>query len=234
MDLHLQLEQVKTRIAQACTQAKRNKAEIKLLAVSKTFPLSNMLQLVQLGQHDFGENYVQEAETKLNAAKQEQPENKIQWHFIGPLQSNKTKFVAEQFDWVHSVDRLKIAQRLSKQRPSNKPAINVLIQVNTSNEPSKSGAAPDQVLPLCLEIQHLPNLKLCGLMTIASNTNNSEQLEKEFTLCRTLLEQLKSQGISSACELSMGMSSDLELAIKHGATIVRVGSALFGQRTVQA
>ncbi|MCR2747743.1 YggS family pyridoxal phosphate-dependent enzyme [Limnobacter parvus] len=229
-----QLADIQKRIAMACAKAGRATDAVQLLAVSKTFPLSDVLEFHACGQTTFGENYLQEALDKITQladhpnAQQNTPA--IEWHFIGPIQSNKTKPIAENFPWVHSVDRLKIAQRLSDQRPSNLPALNVLVQINTSGEDSKSGVEPADAVELCKTISALPNLKLRGLMTIPSNTENTDQLKAEFLQCKTIFDELNNQGLKLDT-LSMGMSADLELAIECGSTCVRVGSALFGARS---
>jgi PLP dependent protein len=229
-----QLADIQKRIAAACAKAGRAKDTVQLLAVSKTFPLSDVLEFHACGQTTFGENYLQEALDKITQladhpiAQRNTPA--IEWHFIGPIQSNKTKPIAENFPWVHSVDRLKIAQRLSDQRPSNLPALNVLVQINTSGEDSKSGVEPADAVDLCKTISALPNLKLRGLMTIPSNTENTDQLKAEFLQCKSIFDELNKQGLKLDT-LSMGMSADLELAIECGSTCVRVGSALFGARS---
>lgn len=229
-----QLADIQKRIAVACAKAGRAADTVQLLAVSKTFPLSDVLEFHACGQTTFGENYLQEALDKItqladhpNAQTNEKP---IEWHFIGPIQSNKTKPIAENFPWVHSVDRLKIAQRLSDQRPANLPALNVLVQINTSGEDSKSGVEPADAIDLCKTISTLPNLKLRGLMTIPSNTENTDKLKAEFLKCKSIFDALNKQGLALDT-LSMGMSADLELAIECGSTCVRVGSALFGARS---
>lgn len=228
------LDEILNRIRNACVSCGRAPDSVSLLAVSKTFPLADILEFYAQNQYAFGENYLQEAMDKithLNELAQNHPNARnIEWHFIGPIQSNKTKPIAEHFQWVHSVDRLRVAQRLSDQRPTHLPALNVLVQVNTSGEHSKSGVPPEDVWALCTLIKQLPRLKLRGLMTIPSNTDNIEQLRKEFSLCKQLQEQINQQGFELDT-LSMGMSSDLELAIECGSTCVRVGNALFGKRT---
>lgn len=229
-----QLADIQKRIAAACAKAGRAKDTVQLLAVSKTFPLSDILEFHACGQTTFGENYLQEALDKITQLADhpiaQQHTQAIEWHFIGPIQSNKTKPIAENFPWVHSVDRLKIAQRLSDQRPTNLPALNVLVQINTSGEDSKSGVNPADAIELCKIISSLPNLKLRGLMTIPSNTENTDQLKAEFLKCKSIFDELNMQGLKLDT-LSMGMSADLELAIECGSTCVRVGSALFGARS---
>lgn len=230
-DAAARLHLIHQRIQQACTRAGRSLGEVNLLAVSKTFPAEAVLAMAQAGQTAFGENYVQEGVDKITQLAQSPNCPSLVWHFIGPLQSNKTRLVAEHFDWVHSIDRLKIAARLSEQRPTSLKALQVLIQVNTSGEASKSGVEPEQVLELSQQLSALPNLQLRGLMTIPSNTDNSETLRDEFLTCQRLLTQLQQAGHRQADTLSMGMSADLELAIACGSTCVRVGTALFGSRT---
>lgn len=228
-----QLAKIRNRIEAACAKAGRTSDSVQLLAVSKTFPLENILDFHACGQTAFGENYLQEALDKITQladhpnAQQKSPP--IEWHFIGPIQSNKTKPIAENFPWVHSVDRLKIAQRLSDQRPAHLPPLNVLVQINTSGEDSKSGIEPDQVQALCKAVSAMKNLTLRGLMTIPSNTDNSETLKTELLKCKSIFDELNAQGLNMDT-LSMGMSADLELAIECGSTCVRVGSALFGAR----
>lgn len=229
------LDEILSRIRTACTSSGRPADAVSLLAVSKTFPLQDILAFHACGQRAFGENYLQEAIdkiTQLNELAQTHPSvGDIEWHFIGPIQSNKTKPIAEHFQWVHSVDRLKIAQRLSDQRPAHLPALNVLVQVNTSGEDSKSGVSPQDAPALCKAIAALPGVALRGLMTIPSNTDNTQQLQAEFALCKELLQTMNATEGLSLDTLSMGMSSDLELAIESGSTCVRVGTALFGART---
>jgi len=221
------LAAVKARIAEAARAAQRSPDSIRLLAVSKTFPADDVRAAFAAGQRAFGENYVQEALAKLEALADLRAQ--IEWHFIGPLQSNKTRPVAEHFDWVHSVDRLKIAQRLSEQRPDAMPPLNVCLQVNVSGEASKSGIAPEAASELAREIAALPKLRLRGLMAIPEPAaDRAAQREPHRTL-RELYETLRAQGIELDT-LSMGMSSDLEAAIVEGATIVRIGTAIFGKR----
>ncbi|MDP3189572.1 YggS family pyridoxal phosphate-dependent enzyme [Limnobacter sp.] len=228
-----QLANIRNRIAAACAKAGRTSDSVQLLAVSKTFPLGDILEFHACGQPAFGENYLQEALDKITQladhpnAQQKAPP--IEWHFIGPIQSNKTKPIAENFPWVHSVDRLKIAQRLSDQRPAHLPPLNVLVQINTSGENSKSGIEPEQAQALCVAISSMKNLTLRGLMTIPSNTDNNEKLKAELLKCKSIFDDLNAQGLNMDT-LSMGMSADLELAIECGSTCVRVGSALFGTR----
>jgi pyridoxal phosphate enzyme (YggS family) len=219
-----------SRINQAAQNCSRSSGEISLLAVSKTKPISDIIAAYQAGQRLFGENYVQEGETKINALQADYPD--IEWHFIGPLQSNKTKIVAEHFDWMHTLSRGKIAQRLHEQRPSDKSPLNVCIQVNISQEESKSGinsADFADVATLALTIASLPHLKLRGLMAIPTATDDVQLQQQEFSQLKQLFEQLKQQ-YPSVDTLSMGMSGDMDIAIANGSTMVRIGSAIFGER----
>ncbi|WP_018153175.1 YggS family pyridoxal phosphate-dependent enzyme [Leeia oryzae] len=209
-------------VAEACG---RNPAEIQLLAVSKTFPADAIRDAWAAGQRAFGENYVQELASKCETL-QDLP---VEWHFIGPLQSNKTRIIAEHAHWIHSVDRLKIAERLSAQRPDNMPPLNVCLQVNISQEDSKSGVNVADVAPLAHAIARLPKLTLRGLMCIPAPCNDLAQQRAPFAALKQLLQQLQSEGLA-VDTLSMGMSSDMPAAIQEGATIVRVGTAIFGAR----
>ncbi|MBU1689639.1 MAG: YggS family pyridoxal phosphate-dependent enzyme [Gammaproteobacteria bacterium] len=219
------LQAVRQRISQAATEAGRPVAGIQLLAVSKTFPASAVRLAYTAGQRAFGESYVQEAMDKVEALS----DLPLKWHFVGPLQSNKTRPIAESFSWVHSLDRARIADRLSAGRPSNLPDLQVCLQVNVSGESSKSGVAPEDLLSLARYVQALPRLKLRGLMAIPEPSDNPVDQRLAFAHLRQLLEQLNAQGFQLDT-LSMGMSDDLEAAIAEGATIVRVGSAIFGER----
>lgn len=216
-----------SRINQAAQNCSRSSAEISLLAVSKTKPISDIVAAYQAGQRLFGENYVQEGETKITALQADYPD--IEWHFIGPLQSNKSKIVAEHFDWMHTLSRDKIAQRLHEQRPSNKPPLNVCIQVNISQEESKSGVNAEDVATLALTINSLSQLTLRGLMAIPTATNDEQIQQQEFAQLKQLFDQLKQQ-YPSVDTLSMGMSNDMDIAIANGSTMVRIGSAIFGER----
>jgi len=219
------LQEVRARIA-AATAAAHDPATIRLVAVSKSFPPAAVRAVHALGQRDFGENYVQEALDKL-ATLADLPA--LEWHFIGPLQSNKARPVAERFGWVHTVDRLKIAERLSAARPSDRPPLNVCIQVNISAERTKSGLTPDAAVELAPSVAALPRLVLRGFMAIAEATDDPLRQRAQFAIARRCLERCKAGGLGLDT-LSMGMSGDLEAAIAEGATIVRVGSALFGTR----
>jgi hypothetical protein len=213
---------IATRIDSAARAAGRDPASIQLLAVSKTKPASAIREAYAAGLRDMGENYLQEALTKQQALS----DLPLIWHFIGPIQSNKTKAIAEHFDWVHSVDRLKIAQRLSEQRPAGLAPLNVCLQVNVSGEDSKSGCAPAELPALAQAVNTLPGLRLRGLMAIPEPTEDRAEQEAAFAILRQLQAQL-GLGLDT---LSMGMSHDLEAAIAQGATWVRIGTALFGAR----
>ncbi len=210
------------RINAAALAAQRDPAAIGLLAVSKTKPASALREAYAAGLRDFGENYLQEALGK----QLELADLPLCWHFIGPIQSNKTRAIAENFAWVHSVDRLKIAQRLSEQRPEDLPPLNICIQVNVSGEASKSGCTPADLPALAAAISALPRLKLRGLMAIPEPTEDSAEQNAAFAAVRSLQAQLN----LPLDTLSMGMSHDLEAAIAQGATWVRIGTALFGAR----
>ena len=219
------LQAVKTRIAAACAAAGRDPCGVRLLAVSKTWPAARIGEVAGCGQRAFGENYVQEALAKIESLR---PLD-LEWHFIGPLQSNKTRPVAENFAWAHSIERLKIAERLSAQRPADLPPLQVCLQVNVSGEESKSGCAPAAVPALAAAVAQLPNLRLRGLMAIPEPTTDESLLRRRFALLRQLRDALNAQGMDLDT-LSMGMSDDLEAAIAEGATIVRIGTAIFGAR----
>jgi pyridoxal phosphate enzyme (YggS family) len=226
-DLIHNLEAVRQRIAAAAHVAGRDARSVMLLAVSKTFPAEDVRAAHGAGQRAFGENYVQEALTKIEALADLRAS--LEWHFIGPLQSNKTRPVAEHFDWVHSVDRLKIAQRLSEQRPDHLPPLNVCLQVNISGEASKSGVSIAEAVEVAQQIAALPKLTLRGLMSIPEPAGDIEAQRVPHRRLRELLERLCDDGLALDT-LSMGMSADLEAAVLEGATIVRVGSAIFGAR----
>jgi PLP dependent protein len=226
-DLTHNLEAVHQRIAAAARNAGREPHSVALLAVSKTFPAQDVRAAHTAGQRAFGENYVQEAVEKIEALADLRAE--LEWHFIGPLQSNKTRPVAERFDWVHSVDRLKIAQRLSEQRPASMAPLNVCLQVNVSGEASKSGVAPHEAAQIAQAIAALPNLRLRGLMSIPEPEATLEAQRVPHRQLRELFESLRAGGLALDT-LSMGMSADLEAAVLEGATIVRIGTAIFGGR----
>lgn len=219
------LQAVQARIREAAKLAGRSPESVRLLAVSKTWPLSSVLAAAGAGQQAFGENYVQEGLEKVAATAGQN----LEWHFIGPLQSNKSRPVAEHFDWVHTIDRLKIAERLSAQRPSHLPPLQVCVQVNVSGELSKSGCAPEEALALCQAVAALPALQLRGLMAIPEPTDEMAAQRAPFRQLRDIFETIRAAGLPLDT-LSMGMSHDLEAAVAEGATIVRIGTAIFGER----
>ncbi len=219
------LQAVHNTLVRAAYAAQRNPQDITLLAVSKTFSAATLREAYQAGQKLFGENYVQEALDKI-AALRDLP---LQWHFIGPIQSNKTRAIAENFSWVHSVDKLKIAERLSAQRPANLSPLNICLQVNVSGEPSKSGVASNEVAELAQAVARLPHLKLRGLMAIPAPAGDLATQRAPFAALRQLQALLNTQGLALDT-LSMGMTHDLHAAVLEGATIVRVGTAIFGER----
>jgi pyridoxal phosphate enzyme (YggS family) len=219
------LQQLRARMMRACTQAGRAPEAVSLLAVSKTFGADAVEQAYACGQTAFGENYIQEAVDKITAL-QRLP---LEWHCIGPIQSNKTRLVAQHFDWVHTVDRLKIAQRLSEQRPVGLAPLQVCIQVNVDGGPTKSGVAPDDALALARQVAALPRLQLRGLMCIPEPAPDFVAACAVFTRARGLFDAINAAGVPLDT-LSMGMSADLEAAVASGSTMVRVGSAIFGAR----
>lgn len=221
------IQQVRARIATACARAGRPVQSVTLLCVSKTFSAGHVRAAFDAGERRFGENYVQEGLEKIAALADLRPG--IEWHLIGPLQSNKTRAVAAQFDWVHGVDRLKVAQRLSEQRPPELPPLNVLLQVNVSGEASKSGLVPDEVAPVARAVAALPRLVLRGLMAIPEPAGDEAAQRLPHRALHALLDRLRADGLA-VDTLSMGMSADLEAAILEGATIVRIGTAIFGAR----
>ncbi|MBE7940564.1 MULTISPECIES: YggS family pyridoxal phosphate-dependent enzyme [Ramlibacter] len=219
------LQQVRQRMARACADAQRPADEVTLLAVSKTFGPEAVREAFAAGQRAFGENYIQEAVEKI-ALLADLP---IEWHCIGPIQSNKTRLVATHFQWAHSVDRLKIAQRLSEQRPEGLPPLSVCLQVNIDGGANKSGAAPGEVLDLARKVAALPRLALRGLMTIPEPVEGFEAQKALHLKARALFDSLRATGLPLDT-LSMGMTADLEAAIAAGSTLVRVGTAIFGSR----
>ncbi|MBV8665365.1 MAG: YggS family pyridoxal phosphate-dependent enzyme [Burkholderiaceae bacterium] len=223
------LQAVQNRIGIAAKKAGRDASAIELLAVSKTFGADAVIEAAQAGQTAFGENYLQEALDKQLAIRTARSDLLLKWHFIGPIQSNKTRPIAEHFDWVHSVEREKIAQRLNEQRPEGLPPLNICLQVNISGEASKSGVAPEQAGALARAVASMSRLKLRGLMAIPEPAGDFEQQREPFHRLRALFDALRSQG-HALDTLSMGMSADLDAAIAEGATIVRVGTAIFGKR----
>jgi PLP dependent protein len=223
------LQAVRQRIEAAAHAALRTPQSIHLLAVSKTFGPEAVIAAADAGQRAFGENYLQEALDKMAAVHAARPDLLLEWHFIGPIQSNKTRPIAENFDWVHSVDREKIAQRLSEQRPDDLPPLNVCLQVNISGEDSKSGVAPGDLPELARKAAGLPRLRLRGLMAIPEPADDPERQRAPLRRLRDMQDQLTASGLVLDT-LSMGMSSDLEAAVAEGATIVRIGTAIFGHR----
>ena len=232
------LRQVNERISTAAQAVSRDQAAITLLAVSKTFGADAVLAAAHAGQRHFGENYVLEAVDKILAlralaAAGEAAAAGLVWHFIGPIQSNKTRQIAEHFDWVHSVDRIKVAQRLNEQRPPQLSALNVLLQVNISGEATKSGVVPDDVPALARQLIALPRVRLRGLMAIPEPEADPARQRAPLARMRSLFDRLRSELRPDAADLdtlSMGMSADLEAAIAEGSTLVRVGTAIFGAR----
>lgn len=225
--LHTNLKQIVDRIRQAEQQYGRPEGCVQLLAVSKTFPAGYIRSAMEAGQRAFGESYLQEALEKINTLTDPRPE----WHFIGPIQSNKTRKIAENFDWVHAVERLKIAQRLSEQRPPSLPPLNICLQVNTSGEQSKSGVTLEQLPQLAATVATLPHLQLRGLMTIPAPCDDFAQQRLPFRLLHEAFTALNRDGYGLDT-LSMGMSNDMEAAIAEGSTLVRIGTALFGGRSL--
>jgi pyridoxal phosphate enzyme (YggS family) len=219
------LQSVRERVARACRDAQRDVNEITLLAVSKTFGPEAVREAYAAGQRAFGENYIQEAVEKIGLV----ADLPIEWHCIGPIQSNKTRLVAANFAWAQSVDRLKIAQRLSEQRAESQPPLNVCIQVNIDGGPTKSGVAPGEVLDLAREIAKLPRLRLRGLMTIPEPVEDLDAQKAVHRKARALFDDLRAAGLELDT-LSMGMTADIESAIAAGSTMVRVGTAIFGGR----
>lgn len=226
-DIALQLDAVHERIEHAAAAAQRPTASIALMAVSKTFPAEAVREAYQHGQTIFGESYLQEALQKMDALADLR--DALAWHFIGPVQSNKTRPIAERFDWVHSVDRLKIAERLAAQRPETLAPLNVCLQVNISGEDTKSGMNVDDVRTVANAIAALPHLRLRGLMAIPEPADTLDAQRAPFRAMRALFDDLRSDG-HAVDTLSMGMSADLEAAVLEGATIVRIGTAIFGTR----
>jgi PLP dependent protein len=221
------LAQVHSRIASACAAAGRPVESVTLLAVSKTFGAERIAAAHGAGQHAFGENYVQEALDKIAALAALEP--RPEWHLIGPLQSNKTRAVAEAFEWVHTIDRVKVAERLSSQRPADRAPLSVCVQVNVSGEASKSGLAPAEVAAVAHAVASLPRLRLRGLMAIPEPEGDLAAQRRPIRALRQLFDRLCDDGLALDT-LSAGMSDDLEAAILEGATMVRVGSAIFGRR----
>jgi pyridoxal phosphate enzyme (YggS family) len=229
LEIETNLQSIWLRMAKACEAAARDPASVHLLAVSKTFAAEAVAQAHAAGQCDFGENYIQEGVEKIQAL----AHLPLVWHCIGPIQSNKTRLVAEHFDWVHSVDRLKIAQRLSEQRPAARGPLQVCMQVNVDGGPTKAGVPPEQAAALASQIASLPGLRLRGIMSIPEPAPDFASALAVHQQSLALYEALNAQGFGLDT-LSLGMSADLEAAILAGSTMVRVGSAIFGARTPQA
>lgn len=222
------LKSIQQQIEQTASQCDRN-GDVQLLAVSKTKPVSAVLEAADAGQRAFGENYEQEGVEKIRTIREQRPDLNLEWHFIGPIQSNKTRPIAEHFDWVHAVDRERIAKRLSDQRPEGMPPINICLQVNISGEESKSGVKPEEVLGLAKAVSAYPHVKLRGLMAIPEPEDDPVKQREPFKAMKALFNQLKENGFD-VDTLSMGMSADMAPAIEEGATIVRIGTAIFGAR----
>ena len=229
--IEMSLKTVRARIAAACRAAGRDPGAVGLLAVSKTFGAPEVQAAWAAGQTAFGENYIQEAVQKISQLRHLSPA--LQWHCIGPVQSNKTRLVAEHFDWVHTVERLKTAQRLSEQRPPHLPALQVCIQVNVDGGDTKSGVSPQEALALARQVATLPRLRLRGLMSIPESAPDFIAACALFAKVKGLFDALNGEGLALDT-LSMGMSADLEAAIHSGSTLVRVGTAIFGGRTQAA
>ncbi len=222
-------KEVLDRIAAACRAADRPPGSVSLLAVSKTFGADRVAALAAAGQRSFGENYVQEAVAKITALRNERPDLRLEWHFIGPIQSNKTRLIAEHFDWVQSIDRERIAERLSEQRAADRPPLQVCVQVNVSGEASKSGCAPADVIALARRIVSLPRLVLRGVMAIPEPSEDVAIQRGQAARVRGVFDDLRAAGLA-VDTISNGMSADIESAIAEGSTMVRVGTALFGRR----
>ena len=223
-------QEVMARIARAATSAGRDPNSVRLLAVSKTFPPEAIRAVHALGQRAFGENYVQECAEKIDALADL---TDIEWHLIGPLQGNKATVAAGRFDWVQTVDRMKIAERLARARPADAPPLDVCVQVNVSGEASKSGVVPSDAVPLAKAVAALPQLRLRGIMGIPEPTDDVARRREQFRVLRECLDACRAEGLA-ADTLSMGMSADLEDAIAEGATLVRVGTSIFGAREARS
>ena len=228
------LTDIRRRLAAACDRAGRARDEVRLIAVSKTFPAAAVAEVAELGVQDFGESYMSEALDKIGLAESLAGE-RLGWHFIGPIQGNKCRALAGAFGWAHGLDRLKIAERLSELRSAHAdlPPLRVCVQVNISGETSKGGVAPGEAAALCAAVARLPGLHLRGLMCIPAPVDEPGQSRPAFRALRTLRDAIRTSGAVDATafdQLSMGMSDDYEVAIEEGATMVRIGSALFGRR----
>jgi len=219
------LEEIRNRVTVLEGRYGRSPGEVSVLAVSKTKPPEAVRAAAEVGQRDFGENHLQDALTKLDGLE----DLDLVWHFIGPVQSNKTRVVAARFDWVHSIDRAKIARRLNEQRPEDLPPLEVCLQVNVSGEASKSGVEPDKVEELAGVVSEMPRLRLRGLMTLPHPCEDLEEQRRPFATLRGIKESLNAGGLALDT-LSMGMTNDMEAAIAEGATIIRIGTAIFGAR----
>jgi len=230
VDVRTNLEQVLKRIEEAERQYNRPPGSVRLVAVSKTKPIQLISEAIDAGQQIFGENYVQEAVDKITQINNQKSNDNLQWHFIGPIQSNKTKLIAENFLWVHGVERAKIAQRLSEQRPADLPALNICIQVNVSEESSKAGVSISELSELVQSIVPLTRIRLRGFMAIPGRESDFQKQRKPFKLLKDTMREMNQQFSLSMDTLSMGMSNDLEAAIAEGATFVRVGTDIFGAR----
>lgn len=229
MNIQQNVLRIQHRIEAACQQAGRASNTVRLLAVSKTKSVAEISTAFEAGQSAFGENYVQEGVDKIQYFQAQGLQ--LEWHFIGPLQSNKTRLVAEHFDWIQTLERVKIADRLNEQRPADKAPLNVLIQINISDEETKSGISPHEMLNLAKHIENLPHLRLRGLMAIPAPTENIAEQESAFKKMAALFEQLKQAFPAQPIDtLSMGMTDDMSSAIKCGSTMVRIGTAIFGAR----
>ena len=229
MNIQQNVLRIQHRIEAACQQAGRASNTVRLLAVSKTKSVAEISTAFEAGQSAFGENYVQEGVDKIQYFQAQGLQ--LEWHFIGPLQSNKTRLVAEHFDWIQTLERVKIADRLNEQRPADKAPLNVLIQINISDEETKSGISPHEMLNLAKHIENLPHLRLRGLMAIPAPTENITEQESAFKKMAALFEQLKQAFPTQPIDtLSMGMTDDMSSAIKCGSTMVRIGTAIFGAR----
>ena len=223
------LQAVSADIRDAALASGRDPQQLRLLAVSKTFPADAVIDAAEAGQACFGENYLQEALEKIQEVQLQKPQLQLEWHFIGPIQSNKTRPIAENFAWVHSVDREKIAQRLSEQRPAGMQALNICLQVNISGEASKSGVLPGEALALAQKIVLLPGLRLRGLMAVPEASDDEQVQRKAFRQLKQLSDSIQAAGIALDT-LSMGMSGDMHAAIAEGSTMLRIGTAIFGNR----
>ena len=223
--IHSRLKAVRAIIAESCATYERPADSVQLLAVSKTRTADEIMAALACGQHCFGESYLQEAINKIDQLRDEE----IEWHFIGRVQSNKTRQIAEEFDWVHSIDKLKHAQRLNDQRPDSMPPLNICLQINIDNEESKGGVKPDEADELIRQISKLPRLQLRGLMTLPSPANTVEEQRMPFRRLHELRDQLATDDLPLQT-LSTGMSDDMSAAIAEGSTMVRVGTAIFGPR----